>query len=528
MADDLNRETPDERTLTPGITEDAPVAEAAGKVEPSKPASGFPAADRTLFFKIFPSLVLPMFLGVVDQTIVATALPAIAGDLGDVERISWIVTSYLIANTIAAPVYGQLGDALGRKRMMFAALGIMVGASILCAFSTSLTMLVIARVLQGLGGGGLMTLSQAMIGEAVPPRERARYQGYLAAVVVTSNAFGPVAGGYLTQAFGWRSVFLINIPLGALALFVARRLPQRPPKGEGWRFDYLGLTYFIAFVFPALFAFEQLQRPSMAVVPYFSLFATIAVVALVLLLRRETRTDFPLIPLGLLRRTAIWRSDALAACHGAALVSIITFVPVYLRVVRGTSASETGLLLLPIAIGIGAGSLITGRLVSRTGRTMIFPSLALLPVLALLLMMAFTLGSLSLGAIALILGFLALFMGSVMGVVNVTVQNAAGPANLGAAAGSVQFSRAVGATFGTALVSALLFSALVSRDPAAADYFSALIEQGPAALAALPPATQAAIQAALGETFRDVFLLIGFYVMLALAMAWSNPERRFG
>jgi len=484
-------------------------------------------ADRGLFFRTFPSLVLPMFLGVVDQTIVATALPAIAGDLGDVERISWIVTSYLIANTIAAPVYGQLGDAIGRKRMLFAALGIMILASLLCAVSGSLTMLILSRVLQGLGGGGLMTLSQAMIGEAVPPRERARYQGYLAAVVVTSNAFGPVVGGLLTQSFGWRSVFLINIPIGLAALLVARRLPRRPPKGEGWRFDYPGLLYFVGFVFPALFALEQLQRPSVSVLPLFAGLSIVAFVSLALLLRREEKTSHPLIPVPLLRLPAIWKSDALAACHGAALVSIITFMPVYLRVVRGTDASQTGLLLLPIAIGIGAGSLITGRLVSRTGRTMLFPSLALIPVVCLMVMLAIDLEDISLGGIAVILGIVAVCMGSVMGVVNVTVQTAAGRERLGSAAGSVQFSRAVGATFGTALVSALLFFALVSRDPAAGGIFAAMVEQGPSALAPLPQETQELIRSALADTFRDVFLLIAFYVMLALLMAWSNPARRF-
>ncbi|MBY0611966.1 MAG: MFS transporter, partial [Beijerinckiaceae bacterium] len=272
---------------------------------------------------------------------------------------------------------------------------------------------------------------------------------------------------------------------------------------------------------------EQLQQASMQTAPQILVLSIAAIVSLILLLRRESSTPHPLIPLALLRKSAIWRSDALAACHGAALVSIITFVPVYMRVVRDASASDTGLLLLPIAIGIGSGSLITGRLVSRTGRTMIFPSIAMIPVVAMLIYMAVRLDTLSLTAIAVLLGLIALFMGSVMGVVNVTVQTAAGPSNLGAAAGSVQFSRAVGATFGTAIVSALLFSVLVSRDPTAAQYFGALIEEGPAALKQLTPVMRAAVQGALAETFTDVFLLIAFYGMMALALAWSNPARRF-
>ena len=154
------------------------------------------AAGRRQFFTLFPSIMLPMFLAVVDQTIVATALPAIAERFGRVEQISWVVIAYLVSATIAAPVYGRLGDAFGRRRLMFVALAVFMAASVVCAVSVSLLMLVLGRILQGLGGGGLMTLSQALIGETVPPRARARFQGYLAAVAVTSSMFGPVAGGF--------------------------------------------------------------------------------------------------------------------------------------------------------------------------------------------------------------------------------------------------------------------------------------------------------------------------------------------
>src|SRR3954454_7560314 len=186
-----------------------------------------PPSPRSLFFAVFPSIMLPMFLAVVDKTIVATALPSIAASLGDVERISWIVIAYLIAGTVAAPVYGHFGDLYGRRKVMFVALSVFIAASCLCAAAQSMLMLILARIAQGLGGGGLMTLSQALIGETVPPRERARYQGYLAAVVVCSSTFGPVAGGLLTQSLGWRSVFFVNVPLGAIAILHARRLPSK-------------------------------------------------------------------------------------------------------------------------------------------------------------------------------------------------------------------------------------------------------------------------------------------------------------
>lgn len=283
-----------------------------------------------LFLSVFPSIMLPMFLAVVDQTIVATALPAIAASLGSVERVSWVVVAYLLAATIAAPVYGQLRDVWGGKRMMFVALGIFLAASLLCAAATSVEMLTVARVLQGLGGGGLMTLSQALIGEAIPPRDRAHYQGYLAGVAVTSSTFGPVVGGLLTHYFGWRSIFLVNLPLGLIAVALTLRLAPRPAREQAWTFDSLGLALFIAFIAPLLLALEQARRMSAGLLPTFLALTAIAAIALVLLIARERRAPFPLLPIHLLKQATIWRSDALAACHGATLVSLITFIPIYL------------------------------------------------------------------------------------------------------------------------------------------------------------------------------------------------------
>src|SRR6202166_4167856 len=181
--------------------------------------------------------MLPMFLAAVDQTIVSTALPAIVASTGEVERASWIVVSYLIASTVAAPVYGRLGDEYGRRRLMIVGLCIFVAASLLCALCTSIETLTAARVLQGLGGGGLMTLSQALVGEAIPPRERARYQGYLAGVGISANAFGPVAGGFMAQPLGWQSIFLINLPIGLGAIALTWRLPNPTVERLAWKAD---------------------------------------------------------------------------------------------------------------------------------------------------------------------------------------------------------------------------------------------------------------------------------------------------
>jgi MFS family permease len=440
--------------------------------------------------------------------------------------VSWVVVSYLVAGTIAAPVYGQLRDVFGAKPMMFVALGIFFAASMLCAMSTSIEMLSLARVLQGLGGGGLMTLSQALIGETIPPRERARYQGYLAGVMVTSSTFGPVAGGYLTHHFGWRSVFLVNLPLAIIAALLTLRLAPRPTREQPWAFDTAGLVLFVAFIVPALLALEQAQQMSASILPSVTILAAIALSALIGLLYRERRAAFPLLPIGLLRQPTIWRSDALAACHGATLVSLVSFLPLYLRIQRGNSASETGLLLLPLMFGIGFGSMVTGRIVSRTGLTTIFPSVGLIFATATLVIFAFwsdALVGLQLGAFLFLNG---LFMGTVMGVVQVTVQNAAGTASLGSAAASVQLSRSIGAATGTALVAATLFAALALSSPEASAIFRELVDHGPAALARVPEERLPLLRAEIAGAFRAGFLAIAAFAAIGSLLAWSIPARR--
>lgn len=483
-----------------------------------------PSAGR-LFLSVFPSVMLPMFLAVVDQTIVATALPAIAASLGSVERVSWVVVGYLMAGTIAAPVYGQLRDVYGGKRIMFVALGMFFAGSLACAASTSVEMLALARVLQGFGGGGLMTLSQALIGEAVPPRDRARFQGYLAGVMVTSSTFGPVVGGYLTQHFGWRSVFLVNLPLGIVAALLMLRLAPRPARQQPWTFDGMGFVLFVAFVVPVLLALEQAQRVSASTLPALVGLMAIGIAALFALVRQERRATYPLLPISLLRQPTIWRSNALAACHGATLVSLIAFLPIYLRVVHGSSASETGLLLLPLTFGIGGGSMLTGRIVSRTGLTAIFPSVGLIFATATLLSLALFASRLGTRELGLLLFVSGLFMGTVMGVVQVTVQNAAGAASLGSAAASVQLARSIGAAAGTALVGTMLFAALGLGDPATARLFAALLQEGPGALAN-PPANLAVLQAEIATAFRAAFLTIAAFAAGGVALAWSIPARR--
>jgi EmrB/QacA subfamily drug resistance transporter len=498
----------------------APAGASANGVDTAEPSS------KPLFWTVFPSIMLPMFLAVADQTIVATALPSIASDLGEVQRVSWVVVSYLIANTIAAPVYGRLGDSFGRKSMMLTGLVLFMVGSVLCALAPNIELLTATRVLQGFGGGGLMTLSQALVGETIPPRERGRYQGYLAGIAVSSSTFGPVAGGYLTQAFGWRSIFLVNVPLGLLAVLLVLRLQTRPGDWRRTTFDAPGLVLFMMFVTPVILALEQVQRMDARTVPVIVGLAALGAIALLALVWQERHSNSPLIPPALFREPSVWRADGLAACHGAALVALVTFLPIYLRAVRGTSPAETGLLLLPLMFGIGIGSLVTGQLVTRTGRTAIFPSYGYLAATASLLFLAFWLPHLTLRTLPWVLGGTALFMGTVMGVVQVTVQAVAGQRMLGTGAAMVQFSRSVGAAFGTAAVAAVLFSVLAATDRETASLFGTMIDQGPNAIAALAPVRQAAVQAEIGQAFRAAFVTVAAFTGIGAWLAWSMPLRR--
>jgi EmrB/QacA subfamily drug resistance transporter len=488
------------------------------------PAPGVPKSSG--FLTVFPSIMLPMFLAVVDQTIIATALPAIAAATGHVERTSWIVVSYLIAATIAAPVYGRLGDSFGRRRLMFTALAVFIVASLLCAASPSIEWLTLARVLQGFGGGGLMTLSQALVGEAVPPRERARYQGYLAAVAVSANTFGPIAGGYLTEHFGWQSIFLVNVPIGLFAVALTWRLHNPKVERLAWKADPGGLVLFVILVVTTLLALEQIQHADLSALPLgLGLFA-VSLIALGLLIRQENRAPSPLIPLKLLRLPAIWRSDAMAACHGAALVSLITFIPVYLEAVRGTSPSTTGLLLVPLTIGIGTGSLVVGRLVSKTGLTTIYPMVGLTVATVCFVTLAFFASAMGMIVFAALLLVVGAAMGTVMGVVQVSVQTVAGQARLGEAAASVQFSRSIGAAFGTALVATALFATLALKNPDAAKAFAAMVEHAKHAGPVLSAVQEAAIQTDIAEAFRVAFLAIAAFTAIGFVLALTNPLKR--
>lgn len=484
---------------------------------------------RAVFFRLFPSIALPMFLAAIDQTIVATALPAIAADLGNVEHVSWVVVAYLMATTIAAPIYGRLGDAYGRRSMLLGALGVFLTGSICCALAPSVEALAAARLLQGFGGGGLMTLSQALVGETVPPRQRGRFQGYLATVFLCSSTMGPLLGGLLAQHFGWRSVFLVNLPLVALAALLALRLtkPSAPGGRLGAVLDMPGVVIFSMAAPCVLLGLDALRQPTSAHLVAAAILLPLGALLVWLLLKWEARAAAPLLPIAFIRRPEIWRADAMALCHGATLISLVSFLPFYLQVVREVSPAESGLILLPLTGGIAIGSVITGQIMSRTGVTMMLSSIGMTLLAMGLFLLAIMLPQIPTNWLPLWFGLLSPLLGTVMPVVQITVQAAAGKAQLGAASSSVQLSRSLGAASGAAITGTLLFAAaaaIAGQGGLAA--VVTLLESGPAGAARLGEAAAALARANLGIAFRIVLGVIGLYAATSAILAWSNPQRR--
>jgi EmrB/QacA subfamily drug resistance transporter len=487
-----------------------------------------PAELRRLFFRVFPAVALAMFGAALDQTLVAASLPAIARALGEVERISWIVVLYLVANTVAAPVYGRLGDAFGRQRMLLVALGVYAVGATLCAFAPSLGWLAACRLVQGFGGGGLISLSVALIAEVVPPRERGRFQAWIAAVFSGAAALGPVAGGLLTEHLGWQSVFLVQLPLALVAAWLAVTRLRGAAKGQarGFRFDWLGLALFALFVGPALLALDQARRLSAPGLGVALALAGLAAAALWLLLRQERQARDPLLPLGLLGEASVWRANLVAALVAGAFVGSIAFLPIYFAAVRGLTPGEAGLALLPLSATAGLGALVAGSLLGRTGRTMRWPAIGLSLGAATLGFVALGVGEIPLVPMSLLLAVVSMGFGSSFPMVQITVQVAAGRERLGSATASVQFSRSLGAAAGTALIGAVLFGALVAMGGDAAGRFVALVNGGPAVLAALPAVAQIAFQAEMVSAFRAAFLTAAGLTAVAAWMATRVPLQR--
>lgn len=478
---------------------------------------------RRRVLELFPYISLPMFLAIVDQTMIATALPSIVTDLGEASLSSLVVIVYVCTSAIATPVYGQLGDRFGRVRMMRLSLIIFSSMAVLCALSSNIYMLLAMRIAQGIGAGGLVALSQALIGERLSPRERGRMQGYLATVVIASTALGPLIGGFVSQYVGWRWLFGGAAIIGLIAFWLTFRLPSVIPEKQGrFRFDMGGLVLFALLVVTVLAALQIAQRPQMTAGGGWPWLALPAVGVLVILLAFwERRASQPLLPPDLIAMPAVWRSDLLAIFFAAALVSLMTFLPTFFRVAHGVTSAGTGLLMLPSVIGAGLGSVVTGRLMWRTGRTAIWPSVGLAVAVLLLVALAVMLHDLSAVQVAWLVGVSAFFMGSVMGVVQVTVQIAAGPERLGTAAATVQLSRTLGSALGTALVSTVLFGVLARMNPEIYAAFLELIAQ-----ATQRGEADQIMHGSILTAFQYAFSLPAAFALVGLVLAWTLPVRR--
>lgn len=480
---------------------------------------------RQSFLRVFPGVMVAMFLAAADQTILASALPTIASSFSGFADISWVVVSYLLAATVAAPLYGHMGDRFGRKRMLLGALAIFSAASLGCAFAPTLLLLIVARAVQGLGGGGLMTLAQALIGEHVSPRERGRFSGYFATVFALASTSGPVLGAYLTEHLSWRAIFAINIPLGIVAAVLARRIPDAAPPREGpFRADITGALLFALATLSLLFAlssgghrFAWLSWQTGALV-------VVAAAGFALLLPWERRAADPVLPLRLLATPAIARSNAVVLCFGATLFSTILFLPLYLQLGRGFGIGQSGLLLLPITLAMVASSAITGKLVTRTGRLTVFPQLGMSTAALAFVALGIAVTHASTPLVLALTSLAGLGLGMVMPPTQVAVQLAAGRKSLGSATASISLARAVGGAAGVALVGAVLIAALGVAGGSLPALLSRVMDAGPDSVAQMSPADRATMGARFDHAYRIVFGLLAGVTIIAAMLARTIPR----
>ena len=468
---------------------------------------------QSAFFHVAPS----MFLGALDQTIIAAALPAIAGSLGGLSYLAWVVTAYLLAATIAAPLYGRMGDAFGRKRMLVWALGLFVAGSAACALAPTLAVLICARALQGFGGGGLMTLAQALIGEAVSPRQRGRFQGWFGANFALASTLGPVIGGVLSQHLGWRSIFWINLPLGLGAAIAALRVKTFSGTGI-CRLDYAGTSVFVASTVALLLALSIGGHEVSWTSPILLALATLGVAGFVLLRRIEQKTADPLLSPQLLGDPVIWRASLTVLLFAAVLFGLIVQLPVFFQAALRTSATVAGLLLIPLTLAQVLVSTATGLRISTTGhpRTAMAAGLSIVMAAFFVLAAGIELGPMFIALLTLLIGA---GLGSTMPAAQTMVQWAAGVERLGVATAAVSFSRSIGGVMGAAMASAVLLAALQIADPNA----PAILSQELASMGSRHfEASQ--IAPPLIVAYRWVFLALGVLSGCAALVAWSIPN----
>jgi EmrB/QacA subfamily drug resistance transporter len=423
---------------------------APGRVGPPE------AAAATSLAVPFAAIVLAMLPAVLDQTILATALPVIASDLGSLSDVSWVVTAYVVAAAAATPLWGKLGDRHGRKLLLELSLAVFVATSALCGAAQDITELIVLRFVQGAAAGGLMTLAMAAVGDLVVPRERGRYQGYIAAAFAVATVVGPLIGGVLVEHASWRWVFYVNLPIGLLALGgLSLRLPAPATDRRGRPLDTLGALLLAgattSLMLTCIWGGERYAWDSVPIVAMIAATAGLSVA----LLARERRAADPIIPFDLLRTRAVAVASSALFLGTAALFSITVFVPLFLQTTTGATPTEAGLLLVPAMLGITISTTLSGRSMVRTGRYKRFPIAGLALMAAALGLLAGLAGHPSQVATGVGLALFGLGFGMVTQVLVVAVQNSVERRQLGVATAVTSFFRALGGAVGAAILGAV-------------------------------------------------------------------------
>jgi len=457
----------------------------------------------------FGAIVLAMLPAVLDQTVLATALPVIAGDLGSLSDVSWVVSAYVVAAAAATPLWGKLGDRHGRKLLLQVALILFLASSALCSIAADIPQLVALRAVQGAAAGGLMTLAMAVVGDLVAPRERGRYQGYIAATFAVATIVGPLVGGALVEGAGWRWVFLVNLPVGVAALVgLQLRVPGRPPGRPQHPLDIAGAVLLAAATGALTLEcilggghFAWTSGPSLALIAG-GLVLTAALVA------RERRAADPIVPVAMLRMRAIAVSSSALFLATAALFSVTVFVPLYLQATTGATPTEAGLLLVPAMLGITVSTTLSGRSITRTGRYKRFPVAGLGLMTVALLVLAAVAPATSRAATGVGLALFGLGFGMVTQVLVIAVQNGVDRRELGVATAATGFFRGLGGAVGAAVLGAV-FAAVAGT------------HVGQGGVSALGAGSRDDIV----DAVRAVFLVAAPLAALALAVVLRLPER---
>ncbi|MBR8330102.1 MFS transporter [Burkholderia ambifaria] len=478
---------------------------------------------------VIAALLLVMLLSALDQTIVSTALPTIVGELGGLDQLSWVVTAYLLSSTVVLPLYGKLGDLYGRKIVLQAAIVLFLAGSALCGIAQDMTQLIVLRALQGLGGGGLMVVTMAAIGDLVPPDRRARYQGMFGGVYGLATIVGPLLGGFLVEHLSWRWIFTINLPLGALALAVIGIVFRPHTAHVKHRIDYMGA----AFLATALTCVILFTSEGGSLLPWSSpqlwMTLVLGLVALGGFVYEERLAAEPIMPLELFRQRTFVLMSLIGFVVGIALFGSVTFIPLYLQVVKGSTPSQAGMQLLPMMGGMLAMSIASGRLISRFGTYRPFPIAGtLIGGIAMALLSTLSIDT-PLHTMYAYMALLGIGLGMVMPVLTLAVQNTVEFRHMGVATSGATLFRSIGGSLGVAAFGALFSHGLQSRLthalPAGTELPPAL---GPAAVHQLPEAVRSAYLHAFAGSLHVVYLSAAGVIAIAFVLAWfvqSAPLR---